>query len=131
MFQVVDLVVGSGKSCVKGALIVAHYVGTLDDGVVFDSSYSRGRPFECVIGTGRVIKGWDIGVLGSEIGGQLLDKWGINLDLPAFEPMKVGGKRTLFVPAYLAYGERTMGKIPPDSDLKFEIELLEVRTRDD
>lgn len=110
-----DLAVGTGKVAVKGALIVAHYTGKLTDGTVFDSSHARGKPFECVIGTGRVIKGWDLGVLGFD-------------DTP---PMAVGGVRALSVPAHLAYGERSVGKIPPNSDLTFEIELLEVRTRDD
>jgi peptidylprolyl isomerase len=95
---------------VKGALITTQYRGTLDDGTEFDSSYRRGRPFQCVIGTGRVIKGWDIGLMG----------------------MKVGGRRTLHVPAHLAYGERQIGAhIAPHSNLHFEIELLEVLTRDD
>lgn len=105
-----DLVVGSGKAVVKGALITAHYTGWLLDGTKFDSSHDRGRPFQCVIGTGRVIKGWDQGMMG----------------------MQVGGKRRLEVPAHLAYGERQMGPlIKPNSDLIFEIELLEVLTRDD
>jgi peptidylprolyl isomerase len=107
--QIIDLVEGDGKVCVKGALISAHYTGWLEDGTEFDSSHSRGRPFQCVIGTGRVIKGWDQGMMG----------------------MKVGGKRKLCVPAHLAYGERSMGKITPHSNLIFEIELLEVLTRDD
>ena len=107
---IIDLQEGTGKTAVKGALITTHYTGTLEDGTVFDSSWERGKPFQCVIGTGRVIKGWDIGLMG----------------------MKVGGKRTLRVPAALAYGERSMGAhIKPHSDLKFEIELLEVLTRDD
>jgi peptidylprolyl isomerase len=107
--DVIDLLLGDGKTCVKGALILTQYTGWLADGTVFDSSYDRGQPFSCVIGTGRVIKGWDQGLMG----------------------MKVGGKRKLMVPAHLAYGERQMGKIPPNSDLVFEIELLEVLTRDD
>lgn len=108
--EITDLAVGEGKEIVKGALITAHYRGTLEDGTEFDSSYSRGRPFQCVIGTGRVIKGWDIGMMG----------------------MKVGGKRRLFVPAHLAYGERQVGAhIKPHSNLVFEIELLEVLTRDE
>lgn len=119
MIEVEDLVVGTGKKAVKGALINTHYVGCLTDGTVFDSSLQRGREFECVIGTGRVIKGWDLGVLGFEQNGQVV------------EPMKVGGKRKLVVPAHLAYGERAVGKIPPNSTLTFEIELLQVRTRDD
>ena len=107
---ITDLKVGDGKEAVKGALITAHYVGRLQDGTQFDSSYDKGRPFQCVIGTGRVIKGWDLGIMG----------------------MKVGGKRTLNVPSHLAYGEREIGAhIKPNSDLNFEIELLEVLTRDD
>ena len=103
-----DIQLGEGKEAVKGALITTQYRGTLEDGTVFDSSYEKGRPFQCVIGTGRVIKGWDIGLMG----------------------MKVGGKRRLFVPAHLAYGERQIGThIKPN--LIFEIELLEVLTRDD
>lgn len=105
-----DIRLGDGKAAVKGALITTQYHGTLEDGTTFDSSYDRGKPFQCVIGTGRVIKGWDQGLLG----------------------MKVGGKRKLFVPAELAYGERQMGQhIKPYSNLIFEIELLEVLTRDD
>ncbi|WP_255990939.1 FKBP-type peptidyl-prolyl cis-trans isomerase [Chitinolyticbacter albus] len=108
--QITDLVVGEGKEIAKGALITAHYTGTLEDGTEFDSSHHRGKPFQCVIGTGRVIKGWDIGLLG----------------------MKAGGKRRLFVPAHLAYGERQIGAhIKPHSNLVFEIELLDVLTRDD
>ena len=107
--QVTDLEEGSGRPCVKGALIQAHYTGWLADGSVFDSSHARGRPFQCVIGTGRVIKGWDQGLMG----------------------MKVGGKRKLWVPAHLAYGDRQIGAhIKPNSNLIFEIELLEVLTRD-
>ncbi|SDU90352.1 FKBP-type peptidyl-prolyl cis-trans isomerase [Pseudomonas mucidolens] len=108
--QITDIRLGDGKAVVKGALITTQYTGTLEDGTVFDSSWDRGKPFQCVIGTGRVIKGWDQGLIG----------------------MKVGGVRTLFVPAHLAYGERTMGAhIKPHSNLRFEIELLEVLTRDD
>lgn len=129
-FSITDLIVGDGKPAERGALIIAHYTGYLADGTVFDSSHKRGQPFECVIGTGRVIKGWDLGVLGSEIGTKLLAKWGIEMALPDFSPMKIGGKRQLVVPAHLAYGERTVGQIPPNSDLTFEIELLEVKTRD-
>ena len=119
--QVIELVEGTGKSAVKGALIIAHYTGWLADGTKFDSSYDRGQPFQCVIGTGRVIKGWDKGILGIDTGSGIL-----------VSAMKVGGKRKLIVPADLAYGERQMGKlIPPNSDLTFEIELCEVLIRDD
>ena len=107
--QIIDIQPGDGKAVVKGALITTQYTGWLADGTEFDSSHSRGKPFQCVIGTGRVIKGWDQGLMG----------------------MQVGGKRKLLVPAHLGYGERSMGKIPPNCDLTFEIELLEVLTRDD
>ena len=108
--QIEDLVAGDGKVCVKGALIRAHYTGWLTDGTKFDSSHDRGQPFQCVIGTGRVIKGWDQGMMG----------------------MQVGGHRRLRVPAHLAYGERQVGPlIKPNSDLVFEIELLAVLTRDE
>lgn len=108
--EITDLVSGDGKAVVKGALITTHYTGWLEDGTPFDASRERGRPFQCVIGTGRVIKGWDQGLMG----------------------MRVGGKRRLFVPAHLAYGERQVGPlIKPGANLVFEIELLEVLTRDD
>ena len=119
--QIIDLIEGTGKAAVKGALIKAHYTGWLADGTKFDSSHDRGQQFQCVIGTGRVIKGWDQGILGIDTGSGIL-----------VSAMKVGGKRKLIVPADLAYGERQMGKlIPPNSDLTFEIELFEVLTRDD
>jgi peptidylprolyl isomerase len=104
-----DLIPGTGNAVVKGALITAHYTGWLEDGTEFDSSHRKGKPFQCVIGTGRVIKGWDQGLMG----------------------MQVGGKRKLQVPAHLAYGERQIGPlIKPNSNLIFEIELLEVLTRE-
>lgn len=105
-----DIQQGEGKAVVKGALITTHYIGMLEDGIEFDSSLKKGKPFQCVIGTGKVIKGWDQGLMG----------------------MKVGGKRKLYVPASLAYGERQVGPlIKPHSNLIFDIELLEVLTRDD
>jgi peptidylprolyl isomerase len=105
-----DLITGTGKAVVKGALITTHYTGWLEDGTEFDSSHRKGKPFQCVIGTGRVIKGWDQGLIG----------------------MQVGSKRKLKVPAHLAYGDRQIGAfIKPNSNLVFEIELLEVLTRDD
>lgn len=109
VLQITDTLLGTGKEVVKGALLITQYEGFLEDGVKFDSSIDRGKPFEFVIGSGRVIKGWDQGLMG----------------------MKVGGKRTLFVPAHLGYGERQIGAfIKPHSNLIFHIELLEVRTRD-
>ncbi len=108
--KIEDIQLGEGKEAVRGALITTQYRGFLEDGTQFDSSYDRGAPFKCVIGTGRVIKGWDQGLMG----------------------MKVGGKRKLWVPAHLAYGERQVGEhIKPNSNLIFELELLEVLTRDE
>ena len=106
---ITDVVVGSGKEAVKGALIKVHYVGTFESGAMFDSSIDRGRMLEFVLGSGRVIKGWDQGLLG----------------------MRVGGKRKLFVPSHLAYGDRAVGPIPSNSNLNFEVELFEVLTREE
>ena len=107
--KIIDTVIGTGKETSRGSLVHAHYEGFLEDGTKFDSSIDKSKPFVFVFGTGRVIKGWDQGLIG----------------------MKVGGKRTLFVPAELGYGERQVGAyIKPHSNLLFHIELLEVLTRD-
>ena len=106
---ITDIEIGNGKETVKGALIICQYEGFLEDGIKFDSSHDRGKPFQFVFGTGRVIKGWDQGLVG----------------------MKVGGKRKLFVPSHLGYGERQIGEfIKPHSNLLFTVELLDVLTRD-
>src|SRR5687767_2566914 len=106
MMKSEDLTVGSGDEATTGKTVSVHYTGTLTDGSKFDSSLDRGRPFEFQLGAGRVIKGWDQGVLG----------------------MKVGGKRKLTIPSDLAYGARGFPPvIAPDSTLVFEIELLGVR----
>ena len=107
--EIEELEIGTGKAAERGALITAHYVGWLDDGTEFDSSYKNDVPFQTVLSNKRVIQGWILGL----------------------KDMKVGGKRRLRVPAHLAYGERQIGTmIPPHSNLTFEIELLEVLTRD-
>ncbi|MCB0310846.1 MAG: FKBP-type peptidyl-prolyl cis-trans isomerase [Bdellovibrionales bacterium] len=104
-----DLVVGNGDAAQAGKTISVHYTGWLSNdgqkGKKFDSSHDRGQPLSFPLGTGRVIKGWDEGCAG----------------------MKVGGKRVLTIPAQLAYGSRGAGDaVPPNSDLIFEVELLEV-----
>jgi peptidylprolyl isomerase len=106
-----DLRVGDGPSPIPGAMVRAHYRGTLaSNGREFDSSYSRGRPLSFPIGKGAVIKGWDASILGD--GGSL----------PA---MKEGGKRLVTIPAALAYGDRGAGGvIPPGAALTFTIELM-------
>jgi FKBP-type peptidyl-prolyl cis-trans isomerase FkpA len=97
-----DLVVGGGDEAVAGNMVSVHYVGTFEDGRVFDQSLDRG-PFRFKLGAGQVIKGWDLGVQG----------------------MRVGGKRKLSIPSDLAYGSRGAGGvIPPNADLVFEVELL-------
>lgn len=126
--QFEEITIGTGKPAERGALITAHYAGYLPDGTIFDSSHSRGQPFETVIGTGRVIKGWDIGVLGSDYAQKI--GYDSQIAEPSLAPMQVGGKRKLIVPSHLAYGERQIGKIPANSVLTFEIELLDVKTRD-
>jgi peptidylprolyl isomerase len=107
--EIEDLVIGTGKAAERGALITAHYVGWLEDGTEFDSSYKKNIPFQTVLSNKRVIQGWILGL----------------------QDMQVGGKRRLRVPAHLAYAERQIGTmIPPHSNLLFEIELLEVLTRE-
>ena len=100
-----DLVVGTGTEAVAGKHIVVNYRGTLMNGTEFDSSFSRGVPFDFDLGAGQVIAGWDQG----------------------FSGMKVGGKRKLVIPANLAYGDREIGPIPANSTLIFEVELLAIK----
>ena len=101
----VDEVIGTGEKPRLGKTVVVHYTGTLTDGTKFDSSVDRGQPFEFRIGTGSVIRGWDEGILS----------------------MQVGGKRKLIVPPDLGYGAQAKNKIPPNSTLIFEVELLGVK----
>jgi peptidylprolyl isomerase len=100
-----DIEEGTGKQVRKGDTVEIHYVGTLKSGKKFDSSRDRGQPFVTPIGVGKVIKGWDEGVVG----------------------MKEGGKRKLVIPPELGYGDEDQGVIPPNSTLIFEVELLKVR----
>ncbi len=97
-----DIVEGTGDSPRAGQTIVVHYLGTLENGKKFDSSYDRGQPAEFKIGVGAVIKGWDEGLM----------------------TMKVGGKRKLVIPPALGYGPRGTPNIPGNSTLIFEVELL-------
>ncbi len=100
-----DLTLGSGAAAVAGDTLTVHYLGTLPNGQVFDSSYDRGVPIAFTLGIGQVIKGWDEGVLG----------------------MRVGGKRVLKIAPDYGYGERATGAIPANSHLIFEVELLNVK----
>ena len=94
---------GNGEKPLVGTLIKVHYTGKLLDGTVFDSSVNRNEPFQFVLGIGQVIPGWDEGL-------QLLSK---------------GGKAVLYIPYYLAYGDRGAGTIPPFATLIFEVELID------
>jgi peptidylprolyl isomerase len=105
-----DEVVGTGAEAKPGQQVSVHYTGWLDEGgkkgKKFDSSRDRNQPFAFPLGGGQVIRGWDEGVAG----------------------MKVGGKRTLLIPAALGYGARGAGGvIPPNATLIFDVELLGVK----
>lgn len=105
-----DVKLGTGEEATGGHVVKVHYTGWLYNatapqkkGAKFDSSVDRGTPFTFPLGSGRVIKGWDQGVVG----------------------MKIGGQRTLIIPAHLAYGSRGAGdSIPPNAVLVFDVELL-------
>lgn len=101
-FHFEDIKEGTGEEVHSGDYIKIHYKGTLENGKEFDSSYNRNAPFQCRIGVGDVIEGWDMGVVG----------------------MKVGGKRKLVIPPQLAYKDQSVGEIPANSTLIFEVELI-------
>jgi len=108
--QIIDSKVGTGPSPKTGQTCVMHYTGWLYEngakGKKFDSSVDRGQPFEFKIGQHQVIAGWDEGVAS----------------------MKVGGKRTLIIPAALGYGAQGAGNaIPPNATLMFDVELLGIK----
>jgi len=102
---------GTGTNPTRGQMVVVHYTGWLDEdgqpGRKFDSSKDRGQPFEFMLDVGQVIKGWDEGVKG----------------------MKKGGHYRLYIPADLGYGARGAGGgiIPPNADLIFDVELIDIR----
>jgi len=100
-----DVVLGAGEAVKTGDTVTVHYVGTFQNGQQFDSSYDREQPFSFTVGKGQVIKGWDEGLVG----------------------MQVGGKRVLVVPSDLAYGAAGGGPIPPNTTLVFTIELLSIK----
>jgi uncharacterized damage-inducible protein DinB len=100
----IDIKAGTGAAAQPGQEYTVHYTGWLRDGAKFDSSLDS-KPLKFVQGRRQVISGWEMG----------------------FEGMKVGGKRRLFLPYALAYGEKGRGKIPPKAELIFDVELLDVK----
>lgn len=106
--KIKDIETGEGEAVEEGDSVLVHYSGRLEDGTVFDSSYERDEPFPFTVGEGRVIEGWEKGLIG----------------------MKIGGKRELTIPPEMGYGEAGTpdGTIPPNSTLIFEVELIEIRS---
>ncbi len=102
---IIDIEAGSGETPEAGQTLAVHYTGWLSDGTKFDSSLDGGTPFEFPLGEGQVIPGWDEGLA----------------------TMQVGGKRRLIIPPELAYGEQGRPGIPPNAELTFDIELLEIK----
>jgi len=107
---ITDNKVGEGREAEKGLTVTVHYTGWLyekgEKTSKFDSSVDRREPFSFVLGVGQVIKGWDQGVSG----------------------MQVGGTRTIIIPSDMGYGSRGAGNvIPPNSDLIFDVELIEIQ----
>ncbi len=102
--QIQDVRAGEGIAAQAGDRLTVHYVGTLPDGRVFDSSRDRGAPFTFTLGAGEVIRGWDEGLIG----------------------LQQGGVRMLVIPPEYGYGSNGVGPIPPNATLIFEVELVDV-----
>jgi len=105
-----DLKIGAGAKAEVGNIVVIHIIGWLDDngqkGMKFIDSNDRGKPISFKLGTEKVMQGWNLGVAG----------------------MKVGGERRLMIPSELGYGPKKAAEVvPPNTDLIFEVELLEVK----
>jgi peptidylprolyl isomerase len=101
-----DMRIGDGREVRRGNQAFVLYTGKFTDGRVFENSRDKYNPFKFIVGDGKVIKGWEEGVVG----------------------MKVGGRRVLVIPPNLAYGDKAGGgKIPPNSTLVFELELMKIR----
>ena len=103
--KIINEIIGNGLEVKNHSKVSVHYVGKLEDNTEFDNSYKRNQTFQFQVGIRQVILGWETGLLG----------------------MKEGGKRTIYIPYQLAYGERGAGDtIPPRSNLIFDIEVVKV-----
>lgn len=104
--KIEELKLGAGGDvAAEGQQVSVHYTGWLTDGTKFDSSVDRNQPFQFTLGQGMVIRGWDEGVTG----------------------MQLGGKRKLTIPPQLGYGAQGAGGvIPPNATLVFDVELLAI-----
>ncbi|EPQ57347.1 hypothetical protein GLOTRDRAFT_137694 [Gloeophyllum trabeum ATCC 11539] len=96
-----DAVVGTGPQVKKGSQVSLRYIGKLQDGTIFDKN-TKGQPFKTTVGKGEVIKGWDVGLMG----------------------MQVGGERKIKIPPSMGYGNKKTGPIPANSVLEFEVKLI-------
>lgn len=100
-----DIIIGDGKEVKKGSKVTVNYIGTLQNGQEFDNSYKKGETVTFKVGDGKVIKGWNEGLLG----------------------MKEGGQRILVVPANMAYGKDGYGPVPGNVTVVYAIELVGVK----
>lgn len=96
---------GNGENATSGKVVTVNYSGYLPDGTIFDSSVERNEPITFVLGQGQVLKGWDEGLT----------------------LLKKGSKAQIIIPPQLGYGSMAMGKIPANSTLIFDIELLDIQ----
>ena len=105
---------GTGDFVKPGQTIIVHYTGKLNDenGLIFDSSEERNSPFEFTVGVGQVIQGWEVGILG---------------DGDQIKPMQVGEVRFLTIPPNMGYGRSARERIPENSTLIFEVNVIGIK----